>query len=647
MSAYKNFTKKYGIGNDLIFVALLIFIIGMLIIPLPTMLIDILLAINLSISVIILMVAVYLRSVLDITTFPAILLVTTIFRLALTVSTTRLILGQGDAGHIVDAFGKFVVSGNLVVGMIIFFIVSLVQFMVITKGAERIAEVGARFTLDSLPGKQMAIDADVRAGEIDKAEAKRRRGDLEKEMQFHGSMDGAMKFVKGDAIAGLIVIFVNLIGGTIIGVVQRGLPFGEAIRTYSLLTVGDGLIAQIPAMLISVAAGVIVTRVQEEEASNVGSDIGKQLLTNPKALSIAAVLSVGLGLLPGFPLLVFLGIAGGLGTMAYFLEKNGISGPMSVTAKKAEAKADVPEAGSEAGKSSTPFREPANSSIYILTGNAAIKATLEAANFVNVFDAAFTKETNRVGFRRVIPGYVIDEEIDGLILMRNGYPALTLSESELEDQLKSANAIIAVMREHLSITFDSEMCAVWLESIREGFPKLVSDIEQAIPFLFIVDVIRDLLEDGLTLKHPRPILEALLRAKDIGANIGAISDLARSGMKSTLSLAYINAEGKLPALMMDMPTEEKFRKMTDGKLENAAFIVRDAGIASMLQQARQLQRQEAEANGVLSVICPSDIRRAFRAMLRAANVPIPVIGISEIQPTTEIKRIGMLSAGTK
>jgi type III secretion protein V len=647
MSAVKQAMTKYGIGNDLIFVGLLIFIVGMLIIPLPTMLIDVLLAINLSISVILLMVAVYLRSVLDITTFPAILLVTTIFRLALTVSTTRLILGQGDAGHIVEAFGKFVVSGNLVVGMIIFFIVSLVQFMVITKGAERIAEVGARFTLDSLPGKQMAIDADVRAGEIDKVEAKRRRGDLEKEMQFHGSMDGAMKFVKGDAIASLIVIFVNLIGGTIIGVLQRGMPFGEALRTYSLLTVGDGLIAQIPAMLIAVSAGVIVTRVQDEDNSNVGTDIGNQLLTNPKALSIAAFLSLGMGLLPGFPLIVFASIAAGIATMAFFLNKNGISGPTSVTAKKNE-RANAAQANEvDEKKPAMAFVDSFMGAVFLLKGSSATRASLEADGFVENLNIHFQEETNRIGFKRLFPSFKNDENINGLVFLKHNFVCHEFTENELKDNDHCSRIIIEIMAQSPSLMFDSEICVLWMEALKQTYPKIIADIEQNIPTLFVVDVIRDLLEDGLTLNQPRPILEALMRAKEIGANIGAVVDLARSQIKPILIRSIVNEEGKVPAIMMDMPAEERFRKVTDGRVENAALAARDPGISAMLQQARLYLKQTEERDMNVAVLCPSDIRRAFRAMLRASHISIPVIGISEIDAMTDIQKIGILSTQNK
>jgi type III secretion protein V len=248
MDRLNAFLSKLSQRQDLVFVLLFSMVVAMLVIPLPTILIDILLAINITLSIVILMVALYLKNVLDLSTFPAIILVSTIFRLALTVSTTRLILAQGDAGKIIAAFGNFVVGGNLVVGLVIFFIVAIVQFIVVTKGAERIAEVSARFTLDALPGKQMAIDADVRAGDTTKEEAKKRRFILEKESQLFGSMDGAMRFVKGDAIASLVIVFVNLFGGMLIGTLQGGMPFREAIKLYALLSVGDGLVAQIPSM---------------------------------------------------------------------------------------------------------------------------------------------------------------------------------------------------------------------------------------------------------------------------------------------------------------------------------------------------------------------------------------------------------------
>ena len=258
----------------------------------------------------------------DLSSFPSILLLTTLFRLGLAISTTRLILIQGDAGHIVETFGRFVVGGNLVVGLVVFLILTIVNFMVITKGSERVAEVSARFSLDSMPGKQMSIDSDMRAGMIELDEAKRRRNKLEKESQLYGAMDGAMKFVKGDAIAGLIIIAVNMIGGIAIGTLQNGMAASEALDRYSLLTIGDGLVSQIPALFISITAGFIVTRVASEDNADLGSDIGGQLANEPKALMVTAVILFAFALVPGFPALVFVTLGVLVGGGGFLVSRN-------------------------------------------------------------------------------------------------------------------------------------------------------------------------------------------------------------------------------------------------------------------------------------------------------------------------------------
>jgi type III secretion protein V len=302
--------------------ALIVCIIFMMILPLPTWLVDALIAVNMCLSATLLMVAMYLPNPLAFSSFPSVLLVTTLFRLAIGIATTRLILLNGDAGHIIYTFGNFVVGGNLVVGLVVFLILTIVQFVVITKGSERVAEVAARFSLDAMPGKQMSIDGDLRAGTIDMDEARRRRGIVEKESQLYGAMDGAMKFVKGDAIAGLIIVAVNLLGGVLIGVLQRGMTAGESVKIYSILTIGDGLISQIPALFVSICAGMIVTRVTNADgvASNIGSDIGSQLLSQPKAFMIAAVVMLGFAVIPGMPTATFLilfVVMGGVGYMFF------------------------------------------------------------------------------------------------------------------------------------------------------------------------------------------------------------------------------------------------------------------------------------------------------------------------------------------
>jgi type III secretion protein V len=313
------FIAKYF---DIVLAGVVIAIIGMMLIPLPPPLLDILLTFNISLSVLILLISLYVPKALSLSVFPTLLLLTTLYRLALSVSTTRLILSTGDPGEVVVAFGNFVAAGSFIVGAIVFVILVIVNFLVIAKGSERVSEVGARFTLDAMPGKQMSIDADMRSGAIDMEEGKRRRRDLERESALMGSMDGAMKFVKGDAIASIIVTVVNIVGGLAIGVLQKGLPIAAAARKYTLLTIGDGLVSMIPAILISTAAGIIVTRVGgDEEGANLGKDVGTQLTRYPRAMSIAGGMLVAFGMVPGLPTVPFLMLGAAVGFLGYWLLK--------------------------------------------------------------------------------------------------------------------------------------------------------------------------------------------------------------------------------------------------------------------------------------------------------------------------------------
>ncbi len=291
--------------QDIILAVVLLIAIVMMILPLPTFMVDILITINITFSVILLLMSIYINDPLELSVFPSLLLITTLYRLSLTISTSRLVLLQHNAGNIVDAFGHFVVGGNLTVGLVIFTIITIVQFIVITKGTERVAEVSARFSLDGMPGKQMSIDGDLRAGVIDANQARQLREHVQQESRFLGAMDGAMKFVKGDAIAGIIVVLVNIIGGIIIAVVQYGMSLGSAVQTYSVLSIGDGLCGQIPSLLISLSAGIIVTRVPGEKKQNLASELSTQLGKQPQALMLAALVLILFALIPGFPFLDF------------------------------------------------------------------------------------------------------------------------------------------------------------------------------------------------------------------------------------------------------------------------------------------------------------------------------------------------------
>ena len=304
--------------SDLVFAVAMIGILGILVLPLPASLLSMFLALNLTLAAMVLLVSLYTKEPLDFSTFPSLLLVTTLFRLGLNVASTRLILLEGQGGSVIEAFGNFVVGGNLVVGMVIFIILLVIQMVVITKGAGRISEVAARFTLDAMPGKQMAIDADLNAGIISEKEARERREKVTSEAEFYGSMDGASKFVKGDAIAGLIITIVNLVAGIIIGMSLMGMPFSEAVQRFSLLTVGDGLVSQIPSLLIAIGSGMLVTKARSDQ--NIGQELPRQFFLQPKAIAVTAGMVICLGLVPGMPFLPFAIIGCMVGALAWFVK---------------------------------------------------------------------------------------------------------------------------------------------------------------------------------------------------------------------------------------------------------------------------------------------------------------------------------------
>jgi type III secretion protein V len=642
MGALNSFFSKLSERQDLIFVVLFAVVVAMLIVPLPTMFIDLLLGINITISVLILMVAIYLKSVLELSTFPAIILVSTIFRLALTVSTTRLILAQGDAGQIISAFGNFVVGGNIVVGLVVFFIVAIVQFIVITKGAERIAEVSARFTLDALPGKQMAIDADVRAGDTTKEEAKERRRILEKESQFFGSMDGAMKFVKGDAIAGLIIVFVNLFGGIMIGVLQRGMPFGEATKLYTLLTVGDGLVAQIPSMLIAVAAGAVVTRVTTEESTDLGQDIGRQLAAEPKSLAIAAVIAAALGFVPGFPFFIFMVLAAFLGGVSFLLARKATR----ITDDNAQNESDALDAKAEEDAKKT-LVVGGYSAVFSLSGSPELREELQRIpGFISALEDTFQDEGDRLGLPIRKLKYREYKGQQQLHFLVEGEAELIFSAAECRDVKTVTQKIIEVQKLHIVKIFDCEVASDWLANLKEPYPRIITDLDQSVKALFVVDVVRDLLEDGLTLSQPRPVLEALLRAKDIGPNPIAIADLARAGLKSGLTRGHVEADGKLPVVLLDVSMETHIRGLVANRGTGLQLAIRDARLAQSLDVLRNILSNAAAKNRSPMLIVQPDIRRSVRILLRAAKISAPVLGINEFDPNVILDNLGVLGSAT-
>ncbi|MGL4635516.1 MAG: FHIPEP family type III secretion protein [Beijerinckiaceae bacterium] len=635
MEAVNRLLTKVSARQDLVFVLLFALVVAMLVVPLPTIFVDVLLAINILLSIIILLVAIYLRNVLELSTFPSIILVSTIFRLALTVSTTRLILAQGDAGKIIAAFGDFVVGGNLVVGLTVFLIVAIVQFMVVTKGAERIAEVSARFTLDALPGKQMAIDADLRSGEITQADAKKQRFRLDKESQFFGSMDGAMRFVKGDAIASLIIVFVNLFGGILIGTLQNGMPFRDAMKLYSLLTVGDGLVAQIPSMLIAVAAGAVVTRVVTEESVDLGQDIGRQLTAEPKSLAIAAVISVALALVPGFPTAVFLALGVLLGALAWLLLRRNATATSEAAAKALRDAEPVPEKPIE-------FSDAPIGAVFSLSGPLALHELMNSkgAALAKAMETELGHQAFVYGFPMRRLGFRIRNDLEGLHVLMEGRSVATIDDPFDRDGEVVAQDIWEAMQPYISRMFDAEIAVDWMTSTKDMFPRAIADIDQSVRALFVVDVIRDLLEDGHTLSQPRPILEALMRAKDVGMSAPAVAEMARSQLRYGLVRTHVAKDGKLPTFFLEPAMEMALRQQAQRLAEAPLIVARDPFLASGLAQLREKLKPAMSAGDRPVLVCQAEVRRLARALLRVADIGIPVVAMNDVDPAIAMRSLG-------
>lgn len=650
MEQINRFLKIASGRQDIVFGAFLILIVAMLIIPLPHIMIDTLLAVNLTISLLLLLTSVYLKHVLDISTLPSIILVTAVFRVSLSVATTRLILGFGDAGHLITAFGNFVIGGNIVVGLVIFMIIAIVQFMVITKGAERISEVGARFTLDSMPGKQMAIDNDLRAGDITKEQAKERRETLQKEIDFHGSMDGAMKFVKGDAIAGLIIVFVNLIGGLIIGVAMRGMPFGDAARLYTLLSVGDGLIAQIPAMFITLATAIVVTRTSDEDSKDVGSDIAKQLFVEPRAIGFAGLVAILMGFLPGFPLAVFLVLGSSLVGLAYsILQANkreaeaALAPPATGPAAGDEAEIEAP---SDAPVQRVPLRITEPGDVLVLRGSREFLNLWENMRVFRPILAARERFTKKYGFPSPAMGFQYDPRVKfgDLIADIDDVPMARLSLKEVpaegplsEDHLRMISRfILAQWSKNAAALFSVQVAQAWLSSLEGQLGRLVQDVQQMLPFMVLVDVLRRLLEEDIGLMPPRLVLEGVLHSAPRSQDPDMIADLTRVFLKRQICHASAQEGRTIEAYLVSPEYDETLQALRGNGRPNEQLT------GLFVSKVKAILEAGPERKPV--ILASGDVRRAVRRLLAEQGVEVSVLGYNEISREFEVKNLGVIDA---
>lgn len=675
--------KNLARNTDVLLAVAVISILVFMILPLPPFLLDILIAFNITFSIIVLLISMYITSPLELSVFPGLLLILTLFRLSLNVASTRLILADGYAGKIIFAFGSFVVKGNYVVGFVVFLILVVIQFVVITKGAGRIAEVAARFTLDAMPGKQMSIDADLNAGLITEDEARRRRELIQREAEFYGAMDGASKFVRGDAIAGLIITVVNIIGGLIIGVLQRGMSFSEALQNYTLLTIGDGLVSQIPALIISVSAGMVVTRSASGNQFDV--EIKGQIFQRPKALLIASGVLAFFAIVPGLPMLPFLvlsvisGVAGYFGTKAEKEKTQPVEAkPKQVPQQeeKVEKLIQVDPIEVEIGYGLIPLAdEEQGGTLFKRIIGVRKQLALELGLIVppiRVRDNIYLEPNeyvikirgNKVASGEVKPGYylamnpgtAIDEIRDAIKVKEPVYgfdaywiPSHRKEEAEVmgytvvEPVSVIVTHLMEVLRKNAGRILSRQDTKTLIENLREDYPALVEEItSDVLPIGTIQKVLQNLLNEGIPIRDMVTILEALLDYSRVTKNVDVLTEYVRHSLSETIARLYQDESGVIHAIQLDPRVEEI---ITQSLQQTSSQSTPTLGLPPEVIRAINLSLDEnikkAKSLGYQPVvICSATVRLYFYRLIHSTFPDVSVISYTELPTDVDIEIIG-------
>ncbi len=685
---WNSLTKQLARGEYALGVGVMALVI-MLIIPIPAFLLDFLLAISITLSVLILMTALLIRKPLEFSAFPTVLLLATLLRLALNIATTRLILAHGHqgpdaAGNIIQAFGGFVMQGNFVIGVVVFIILVIVNFVVITKGSGRIAEVAARFTLDAMPGKQMAIDADLSAGMINEDEARRRRKELEGESNFYGAMDGASKFVRGDAMAGILITMINVIGGMIIGVAQEGLPFEEAANSYTLLTVGDGIVTQIPALVVSIAAGMLVSKAGVEGAADVA--IGNQLFAKPEGLAMAAGAAAFTGLLPGMPILPFALLAGAAGYAAFRAFRGQRLRAEAVEREKADAARKKPIA-------EPPIQES------LVVDDIKIELGFGLLGFIN--ETSGRKLTDQVkAVRRQIAsefGFVVPQVriIDNLelgsedyrILIKEvvagrgklrpqlhlamdtsgnapqmqgervlepvfGLPAVWIDDTQREQAAFQGYTIVdaaTVLTTHFTELVKENMAELLtfsaVKQLIEDLPKaqsaLVGDITPAqITVSGIQRVLQNLLRERISVRDFGSILEAIAEATSTTTDLLAVTEHVRTRLARQLCNAHLDASGALPVVALSPNWEQAFAEALIGNGAERQLALEPSRLHQFVSDLRGAFERAAQAGDAPVLLTSGPVRPYVRSLVERFRPQTIVMSQNEIHPKARLRSAG-------
>jgi len=684
-------------STDLFLPLFIILLIMIIIVPVSTGVLDNFIAINLTISITLLMVALYIPKAVNLSIFPSLLLITTLFRLGIEISATKRILLYADAGAIIDAFGEFVVGGNFVVGGIVFLIITIVQFIVVTKGAERVAEVAARFTLDAMPGKQMSIDADMRSGVIDANQARQLRLALQKESQMYGAMDGAMKFVKGDVIAGIVIAVINIVGGLIIGMAMHGMTAMQAARTYTLLSIGGGLVAQIPSLLIALSAGIITTRVSSDKKDeNLGGEISTQLLGQPKAIIISGCLITAMGFFKGFPTLIFLVLGLGvisIGIFTIYRQKTGasrevqvagggmvetdVSGHKVIRGGVDEYALTLPVILEVGAYLSKEIRKERGGMTFVEQMVPKMRHALYqdlGVRFPGVHvrtesptlgDDEYMIHLNEVPIVRgkIEEGALLTNE-DPETLKRYNIPHTTSKnsmgqpsywvETKYEEVMKKAGIKfwkpLDVMILHLSYFYKQhgadfigiqEVRGI-LEFIEKSFPDLVKEVTRLVPLQKLTEILKRLVQEQISIKDLRTILESLSEWAQTEKDTVLLTEYVRSSLKRYVSYKYSQGQSILSVYLLDPEIEDMVRgaiKQTSA----GSYLALDPDTTQMILNAMRQVITPTPAGGQPPVMLTAiDVRRFVRKLIEGEFPDMAVVSYQEVVPEIKIQPLGRI-----
>ena len=682
-------------SSDLILAMWMLGVVLMIILPLPPVMVDFMITINLAISVFLLMVALYIPSALQLSVFPSLLLITTMFRLGINISSSRQILLHAYAGNVIQAFGDFVVGGNYVVGFIIFLIITIIQFIVVTKGAERVAEVAARFRLDAMPGKQMAIDADLRAGMIDATQARDKRAQIQKESELYGAMNGAMKFIKGDVIAGIVISLINIVGGLVIGVTMKGMTMAQAAHIYTLITIGDGLVSQIPSLLISLTAGIVTTRVSSDKDTNLGKEISSQLVKEPRALLLSAAATLGIGFFKGFPLWSF-------ALMAVLFAVLGI---LLITKKNAPGKKGGSSSSTTVGAADGAAASGENSDDYALTLPVILELgkdlskliqqrTKSGQSFVDDMIPKMRQALYQdIGIRypgihvrtdspslegndymillnevpyvrgKIPPNHVLTNEVEENLSRYNlpfityknaaGLPSAWVSTDALAILEKAAIKYwspLEVIILHLSYFFhknSQEFLGIqevrsMIEFMERSFPDLVKEVTRLIPLQKLTEIFKRLVQEQISIKDLRTILESLSEWAQTEKDTVLLTEYVRSSLKLYISFKFSQGQSAISVYLLDPEIEEMIRgaiKQTSA----GSYLALDPDSVNLILKSMRMTITPTPPGGQPPVLLTAiDVRRYVRKLIETEFPDIAVISYQEVLPEIRIQPLGRI-----